>query len=266
MGGIGSVGSNGEQQPCGRPAPPEGHAGDSRDQRTRLCGTELGRRPCAPDDPARSRSERDRDHLGPHRLPALGIGGDGNSRQARRRVRQGARARLDAPDPRRRHPARRGLAHTRPPDRGACHPGCRWRDLSALVRDRAGRVSGRAGRRKHRPAVRDPRDRCGYRDRRRRCDRRAPGMAVAVLAPARGDRRRGVLYVALRAGVARTDPGPPELARGRADERRDLDAADRGQPDDRLGLDVVTDARAVRRRRARSAARGSRSSCGARRL
>ena len=55
---------------------------------------------------------------------------------------------------------------------------------------------------------------------RRRRDRRAPELALAVLAAARPDRRRRGLHVAVRARVAGARSGPHQLAGRGADERR----------------------------------------------
>src|SRR6516225_3454136 len=69
-------------------------------------------------------------------------------------------------------------------DRGARHPGDGRRHLPAGVRDRPGRVPGDPGGREHRADVRDPGRRRRPGPGRRRADRRAPELALAVLDPA----------------------------------------------------------------------------------
>ncbi len=216
---------------------------------TRIRDAQLRGRPGAADDPARARRERDRNHMAADGLPSRGVGRDRDHRPARRHVRQGAHAAVDARRARARDPARGRLDLDRAADPRALHTGRERRHLPARVRHRPRRVPARARRREHRAAVGDPRRRSRHRDRPVGRDRRAPELPLAVLATARGDDHRRSRNVALHSRIARAPARQDQLARRRAYDRRDVDRAARDQRDDDVGLGLIEDTRPARDRR-----------------
>ena len=136
-----------------------------------------------PADPAHHREHR---RLDPHRLPAQRLGRDADHRPPRRHVRQGAALLVVA---RRALPSARCLAALATSIgvliAGRVDPGRRRRHLPARLRDHPRRVPARAGRRRHRADLGDPRHRRRPRHRPRRADRRHLSLPLALLDPAR---------------------------------------------------------------------------------
>ena len=156
-----------------------------------------------------------RRQLGHHRLPAVRLGADADPRPARRHGRQ-----AQGPDRRagragRRHPARRARAEPGRADRRPRAAGRGRRDPAAVDRHRARRAAPREGRRHRRPALGDLRHRRRRRHRGRRPDRRAPLLALAVLAAAGPGRDRAARRDLRHAGVAGPHARPPRRARRR---------------------------------------------------
>ena len=175
------------------------------------------------------------------------LGRHGDPRPPRRHVRQGAPAAVDARDPRRRHAARRRVELA-----GACSIVARFIQGAAggifplafgIVRDEFPRekVAGSIG---LLSAILGVGAGVGIVLVGR--DRRAPQLPLAVLDPARRDRRRGGRDVALHPRVAGARPGPRQLAGRGADDARHLHRAARDQRDDDVGLGLAEDARPAR--------------------
>ena len=183
-----------------------------------------------------ARHGRERDRLGPDRLPARRRRRDADRRPPRRHVRQAPAAGRQPPRLRRglrRRRARRLARHRRLRPRPA---GLRRRHLPPLLRDHPRRVPAREGRGQHRDDLRHLRHRRRRRPDRRRPDRRQLLLPLDLLGrrDQRGARRPG--HLPLGAGVPRARPRPDRRPRRAAPRGRPRPAAAGDLPRQHLGL------------------------------